>query len=211
MVCAAWDRAGWSWRLVSWSVLAMAARCRLLLLGTAGLLLLVLLTAPARAERSYTLFIEGVGIDESDPEWFGAEKTWMKVRTVNKTMNVAEWDLDLLKEITADVKSNWNMMQKADGGYKPSSIKGSATVCDDLHSKRPSIRALGYSRSNLPKSCPIKEGLYMLRNHIPNENYFPVIIPGDQWRLSNTWSSGAKSILKFHIDIKIDRTRKLQG
>lgn len=142
------------------------------------------------------------------------------------------------------------MMEKVDSNYKASSIKGSATVCDDLHSKRPSIKALGYSRSSLPKSCPIKQvraartsrgpvallshgsgvalalkqcstqqlrrccpqGLYSLRNHFPNENYFPVIIPGNQWRLSNTWSGpDGKTILKFHIDIKIDRTRRLQG
>ncbi len=48
--------------------------------------------------------MENAGIDESDPEWLGAEKTWMKIRTVNKTMNVGEWDLDLLKEITSEVK-----------------------------------------------------------------------------------------------------------
>ncbi|KAE8741944.1 hypothetical protein FOCC_FOCC012504 [Frankliniella occidentalis] len=183
----------------------MTAWCRLLLLVAVGLL------APARAERSFTLFIEAAGIDESSPDWFGADKTWMKVRTVNKTMNVVEWDLDLLKELSSAVQSKWVMMEKADGGYRPSSIKGSATVCDDLHSKRPAIKALGYSRSSLPKSCPIKEGLYSLRNHIPNENYFPVIIPGDQWRLSNTWSAEGKTVLKFHLDIKIDRTRKLQG
>ncbi|XP_034249999.1 uncharacterized protein LOC117650581 [Thrips palmi] len=171
----------------------------------------VVLVAPAQAERSYRLFVEDAAVEETDPEWFGAEKTWMKMRTVNKTMNVVEWDLDLLKELTTDVQSKWNMMEKVDGNYKASSIKGSATVCDDLHSKRPSIKALGYSRSSLPKACPIKEGLYSLRNHIPNENYFPVIIPGNQWRLSNTWSADGKTVIKFHIDIKIDRTRKLQG
>ncbi|KAJ1529285.1 hypothetical protein ONE63_006083 [Megalurothrips usitatus] len=144
-------------------------------------------------------------------EWFGAEKSWMKVRSVNKTMNVVEWDMDVLKEITTSVQSKWNMMERADGTYRASSIKGSATVCDDLHSKRPSIKALGYARSSLPKSCPIKEGLYSLRNHLPNENYFPVIIPGSQWRLANTWSAAGKTIIKFHVDIKIDRTRKLQG
>lgn len=141
-------------------------------------------------QRSYTLFVENGGIDDSNADWFGA-KTWMKVRSANKTMNVVEWDFELLQDITTAVQvkvtgvpaalvvpgvrpgsiltrdhgphldravlqSKWNMMERVDGTYKPSSIKGSATVCDDLRSKRPSIKALGYQRSSLPRSCPIK-------------------------------------------------------
>ena len=46
---------------------------------------------------------EAAAVEEKDTEWFG-EKTWIKMRTVNKTMNVVEWDLEILKELTADVQ-----------------------------------------------------------------------------------------------------------
>ncbi len=52
------------------------------------------------------------------------------------------------------------MMQKMDGTYKPSSITGSATVCDDLHSKRPAIKALATRAPTCPRTAPSRRTSY---------------------------------------------------
>lgn len=63
-------------------------------------------------KRSFRLYVEDAGIEEKDAEWFG-EKTWMKMRTVNSTMNVVEWDLDILKELTTDVQVRGSTLSTA--------------------------------------------------------------------------------------------------
>ncbi|XP_067005687.2 uncharacterized protein [Anabrus simplex] len=102
--------------------------------------------------------------------------------------------------------------QQADGKFMESGIgtRKNIPMCEFIKTDK-TYQDISKS-GNIPKSCPVKKGIYRIRRYMLDESSLPDRIPlKDRWRFDIIVKDGERQVCKHIVRLLLDRSKKNQG